>query len=114
MFREEKVVGPEHRLTLNSRANLVVALIAGGKWHEAEGQYTDILKLMQRTLGIDYPDTVTYTLKFAEGMAQQNKVDKAAELLASAAETARQQLGPDNLLANKYTDLRQKLVSPPH
>jgi hypothetical protein len=66
---------------------------------------------MEQTLGIDYPDTVIYTLKFADGLARQHKSDKAIELLNGAAEAARQKLGSDHPVPAKYASVLRQLVT---
>ena len=89
---EEKVLGPENRLTLNTRGNLAVALIGQGSFEEAETQYKDVMKLME-ALGSGYPDTVNFTVKFVTGLAHQDRTVEAIEIAKGAEERARKALG---------------------
>jgi tetratricopeptide (TPR) repeat protein len=109
---EEKVLGPEDHVTLNSRGNLAIALIGQGKFADAEVQYKellDLLKLMERVLGPEHPDTFDYTEKFAMGLSRQNKIGEALEIAKGAEERARKVLGPDNRSTQKYAKLVQDL-----
>ena len=84
---EQKAVGPENRLTLNSRGNLAVALIGQGKFEEAESEYRDVLQLMDRVLGLEHPDTLGYTAKFVTAFVASKQVCRGAGDCSTTART---------------------------
>ena len=62
---------------------------------------------MEETLGLDYPDTVTFTVKFVTGLAHQHKNQEAIEIAERAEERARKAFGPDHPLTRRYERLLQ-------
>ena len=42
------------------------------------------MRLMEEKLGPDYPDTVSFTVKFATGLAQQGRMEEAIEIAERA------------------------------
>ena len=92
---EEKVLGPDHRLTLNSRANLAVAVLGQGRIEEAEAQIGDVMKSMEEKLGLGYPDTVSFTVKFATGLAHQNRREEAIKIAGASRGTGSHDPGPE-------------------
>ena len=70
------------------------------------------MKLMEQALGLAYPDTVNFTVKFATGLAHQNKMREAIEIAERAEERARKALGPDHPVTQRYAKLLQTLQAP--
>ncbi len=103
------MLGPDNLVTLNSRGNLAIALIGQGKFADAHAQYTDVLKLMERLLGLEHPDTLNYATKFAMALSHQNRMGEATEIAKRAEEGARKILGPDNPCTRRYAKLVQDL-----
>jgi len=77
LFREvlqerERLLGPEHADTLNTRSNLETALYYEGKYAEDEREIRALLALKEKALGFEHPDTLKArnnlgALLFAEG-----------------------------------------------
>ena len=109
---EETVPGPDHRLTLNSRANLAVALLGQKRVDEARPQIAEVMSLMEEKLGWNYPDTVSFTIKFATGLAQQGRMEEGVEIAERAEEHARTTLGENDPISQKYARLLQSLKAP--
>ena len=101
------MLGPDNLVTLNSRGNLAIALIGQGKF--ADAQYTDVLKLLERLLGVEHPDTLSYATKFAMALSHQNRIGEATEIARQLEERASKVLGPDNPCTRRYAKLVQDL-----
>jgi Tetratricopeptide repeat len=54
---EERVLGPEHQYTLNTRHNLVRWTGEAGDAAGARDQYAALLPIYERVLGPEHPDT---------------------------------------------------------
>ena len=54
----ERVLGPDHPSTLQSRSNLATAYRAAGRLDEATSLHEQTLAARERVLGPDHPDTV--------------------------------------------------------
>ena len=80
-------------MTLNSRANLAVALLGQKRVDEAQSQIAEVMGLMEEKLGVDYPETVNFTVKFATGLAQQGRMEEAIEIAERAEEARPYNLG---------------------
>lgn len=109
MALEETVLGPDHRLTLNTRANLALALLGQGKVEVAQTQFTDVVKHLEEKFGLGYPDPVNFTIKFATTLAGQGKVQEAIAMVEQAEKNARASLGPDDPVTRKYDTVLQSL-----
>ena len=99
------MLGPENRLTLNTRGNLAVALIAQGKLREAGAEYKDVMNWMERVLGLDHPDTFSYATKFTTSLSRQNRFDDAKTLAKQIEQAASQKLGLESASAQSYANL---------
>ena len=104
-----KVTGPEDQLTLESRGALAVALIGQGKFGEPGAQYGDVITAMERVLGLEHPSTLSYATKFATVLSHQNKSAEAKAMAAELEEHARQRLGQNNSVTEKYAQLVQRV-----
>jgi len=108
-----KVAGPEDQLTLESRGALAVALIGQGKFGEPGAQYRDVITAMERVLGLEHPSTLSYTTKFATVLSRQNKSAEAKAMATQLEEHARQRLGQNNSVTEKYAQLLQSVELKP-
>jgi len=63
------------------------------------------MKLMERVLGLEHPDTLNYASKFATALTHQNKTKEAKDFAKRLAERAHQQLGANNASAQQYAQL---------
>ena len=70
------------------------------------------MKLMEENLGLDYPDTVNFTVKFVAGLAQQGRTEQAIAIAERAEENARTTLGESHPVRQKYATLLQSLKAP--
>jgi tetratricopeptide (TPR) repeat protein len=104
-----KVAGPEDQLTLDSRGALAVALIGQGKFGEPGAQYRDVITAMERVLGLEHPSTLSYATKFATVLSHQNKSAEAKAMATQLEEHARQRLGQNNSVTEKYAQLLQSI-----
>ena len=64
MSYKEKVLGPEHPLTLTSINNLASVLYGQGKYEEAEAMHQQALEGSEKVLGPEHP----LTLKIANDL----------------------------------------------
>jgi len=108
-----KVAGPEDQLTLESRGALAVALIGQGKFGEPGAQYRDVIMAMERVLGLEHPSTLSYATKFATVLSHQNKSAEAKAMATELEEHARQRLGQNNSITEKYAQLLQSVERKP-
>jgi len=86
---------------------IAVAPIGQGKF--ADAQYTDVLKLMERLLGLEHPDTLNYATKFAMALSHQNRMGEATEMARQLEKHAGKVFGPDNPCTRRYAKLVQDL-----
>ena len=108
-----KVAGSEDQTTLESRGALAVALIGQGKFGEPGAQYGEVIAAMERVLGLEHPSTLTYAAKFAKVLSNQNKSAEAKAMAKQLDEHARQRLGQNNLVSEKYAQLLQSIGRQP-
>jgi tetratricopeptide (TPR) repeat protein len=108
-----KVAGPGDQLTLESRGALAVALIGQGKFSEPGAQYKDVITAMERVLGLEHPSTLNYATKFATVLSHQNKSAEAKAMATELEEHARQKLGQNNSVTEKYTQLVESIELKP-
>jgi eukaryotic-like serine/threonine-protein kinase len=57
---DEQVLGPEHFFTLETRTGLGEALYHEGKYAGAEREYLSVLKVQEKVMGPEHPDTKKY------------------------------------------------------
>jgi len=68
-----------------------------------------VLQRMDRVLGLEHPDTLDYTTKFATALSHQNRLVEAREIAQQQVERAQKVLGPDNPTMRNYAKLVQDL-----
>jgi hypothetical protein len=68
--------------------------------------------LINTRLGVDYPDTVSLTVRLIHSLAQQNKQGEAIKAAGNAEEHARQILGSNHPVTQKYAGVLQALKNP--
>jgi hypothetical protein len=90
-----------------------VALIGQGKFGEPGAQYGEVIKAMERVLGIEHPSTLSYATKFATVLSHQNKSAEAKVMATELEEHARQRLGQNNSVTEKYAQLVQSVELKP-
>jgi hypothetical protein len=71
----------------------------------AEADIREVIRLQEKILGPDNPDTLDSCYNFASGLTRRGKIQEAKEFARRAAEGARKVLGPDHPSAHKYEKL---------
>jgi hypothetical protein len=82
-----------------------VALIGQGKFGEPGAQYGEVITAMERVLGIEHPSTLGYATKFVAVLSHQKKSTEAKAMAKQLEEHARQTLGQNNSVTEKYAQL---------
>ena len=81
--------------------------MAQGK--DAEADMREVIKLREKVIGPDHPDTLESYYDFASGLRDRGKIQEAKEFARRAAKGARKVLGPDHPSTRKYEKLLQDL-----
>jgi hypothetical protein len=68
---------------------------------------------MERVLGIGHPSTLSYATKFATVLSHQHKSAEAKAMAKQLEEDARQRLGQNNSISEKYAQLLQSIELKP-
>ena len=76
----ERLLGPDHPDTLNSRNSLAAAYLAAGRVAEAIPLFEQTLAVLQRQLGPDHPDTLTSQNNLASAYQDAGRVAEAIQL----------------------------------
>jgi tetratricopeptide (TPR) repeat protein len=82
----ERILGPEHNVVANSRANLGLLYVTQGKYAEAELLYQRALAIVEKALGREHPDVATYLENYAVLLRKTRREDEAEKLKARARE----------------------------
>ena len=106
---KEKVLGPEHPHTLETRNNLAEMLDDQGKYAEAETEYRAVIKLKEKVLGPEHPDTLCTCFYLARCLSDEGTKQDATDFARRAADGARKVLGPEHPDTKKYEQLLQEL-----
>ena len=73
----ERVLGPDHPDTLDSRDNLALAYQAAGRTDEAIPLHEQALAAYERVLGPDHPDTLTSRNNLANAYRAAGRTDES-------------------------------------
>ncbi len=93
----QRLLGPEHRTTLDCRVRIAYALDCRGKSEEAEREYRGVLAIQERVLGPNHHDTLETRSHLAVVLNSRGRY-AAAEHESGAAIAGQQSLlPPDNL-----------------
>jgi hypothetical protein len=68
---------------------------------------------MERVLGLEHPSTLSYATKFVAALSHQNKSAEAKAMAKQLEEHARQRLGQNNSVTEKYAQLVQSIELKP-
>jgi tetratricopeptide (TPR) repeat protein len=79
-----RVLGPEHRDTLDSLDTYASALYLSGRIDEASARHQECLASRRRVLGPDHPDTTVSTNNLALALIEQGKWGEAIRLIREA------------------------------
>ncbi|KAI4163243.1 MAG: hypothetical protein LQ342_003179 [Letrouitia transgressa] len=96
----EKILGQEHRETLNAMTMVVSAYILGGRWDEAEELGVQVMKTRKKVLDEDHPETISIKGSLALIYWNQGRWKEAGGLNIQLIETEKRVLGeehPDTL-----------------
>ena len=92
----ERLLGPEHPDTLNSRNSLAAAYLAAGRVAEAIPLFEQILAVRQRTLGPDDSETLISQNNLASAYQDAGRVAEAIRLYELNLAERERQLGSDH------------------
>jgi tetratricopeptide (TPR) repeat protein len=76
------------------------SLFSDGRYKEAEGSFSQVMKIRKRVLGRHHPDTLASMANLASAYRYQGRWKEAEELQAKVVETSKMVLGqehPDTL-----------------
>jgi len=92
----QRVLGPEHPDTLDSRDHLADDLDALGHYAEAEKLERQTLEISRRVLGPDHPDTLRFASSLANTLWQEGRHPEAEKLDRETLAIRRRVLGPEH------------------
>ena len=93
----ERLLGPGHPDTLNSRNSLAAAYLAAGRVADAMPLFEQTLVVLQRQLGPDHPDTLTLQNNLATTYQDAGRVAEAIQLYEQNLAVREQLQGPGHL-----------------
>jgi serine/threonine protein kinase len=93
-----KLLGDDHRDTLDSMQAMGQLLLQMGKLKEAEQADRELLERRRRVLGDDHPDTLAAMGQIAEALQQQGNLPQAETLFLESLTKRRRVLGDDDPL----------------
>jgi tetratricopeptide (TPR) repeat protein len=101
LFREvlkerERVLGPEHPDTLETRSNLDPSLLYQGKYAEAEVEIRVLLALKEKALGPEHPDTLKTRNNLGGLLLAEGKYAEAETEFRAVLKLKEKVLGPDH------------------
>ena len=92
----ERLLGPGHPDTLNSRNSLAAAYLAAGRVADAIPLFEQTLVILQRQLGPDHPDTLTSQNNLASAYQDAGRVAEAIQLYEQNLAERERLPGPDH------------------
>ena len=92
----ERLLGPDHPDTMNSRNSLAAAYLAAGRVAEAIPLFEQVLGVQQRMLGPDDPETLTSQNNLASAYQDAGRTAEAIRLYELNLEVRERLLGPDD------------------
>jgi RNA polymerase sigma factor (sigma-70 family) len=92
----ERLLGPDHPDTLNSRNSLAAAYLAAGRVAEAISLFEQILAVRQRVLGSDDSETLISQNNLASAYQDAGRTTEAIRLYELNLEMRERLLGPDD------------------
>jgi tetratricopeptide (TPR) repeat protein len=93
---QERVLGPDHPDTLNSRNTLAVVYRAAGRLDKAVSLHEQTLAARERVLGPDHPDTLKSRNNLALAYRAAGRLDEAIPLYEQTLADRERVLGPDH------------------
>ena len=92
----ERLLGPDHPDTLNSRNSLAAAYLAAGRVAEAIPLFEQTLAVRQRLLGPDHPETLTSQNNLASAYQDAGRIAEAIRLYELTLAIRERLLGADH------------------
>src|SRR5215472_2871232 len=92
----QRVLGPEHPDTLDSRDHLADDLDALGQYAQAEKLERQTLEISRRVLGPEHPETLRFESSLANTLWQEGRHPEAEKLDREALAIRRRVLGPEH------------------
>jgi len=93
---QHRTLGAENPKTLRTGGRLAGAVMATGRYAEAEGLFSHVLKTQRRVLGSEHPDTLLSMSGLAYIYREQGKYPQAEALESQVFEICRRVLGPEH------------------
>ncbi len=93
----KKILGQEHRETLDSMDMVGKAYSLGGRWTEAEELEVRVMEISKRVLGEEHPDTLMDIANLALTYHKQGRWKEAEELGVRVMEIRKRVLGEEHL-----------------
>ncbi len=91
-----RVLGPEHRDTLDSRHRLIYPLARQARFAEAEAEARQVLKLREKVLGPEEVDTLVSRYNLAETLIDQGKYAETETLYREVIRLDEKRLGSED------------------
>ncbi len=103
--RIDRMVGPDHRVAMDARANLAHAQMLAGHHDRARRGFEDQVRFRQQTLGPDHRDTLEARNSLASVRWEIGDVDEAATMYHQLLTDRVEALGTDHpdTLESRYT-----------
>ena len=92
----KKILGQEHKETLDSMGMVGLAYGLGGRWKEAEELEVQVIEIMKRVLGEEHPDTLASIANLAVASWSQGRWKEAEELEVQVIEISKRVLGEEH------------------
>ena len=93
---QEKVLGPEHYITLDTRGNLINALFDQGKYAEAETQGRNLIMLQTKVLGPEHFRTLGTRMNLAIALDQRANMQTRKQEDGEVIKLEEKVLGPEH------------------
>ncbi|KAH8722859.1 P-loop containing nucleoside triphosphate hydrolase protein [Phaeosphaeriaceae sp. PMI808] len=93
MRTRKKILGQNHKYTLQSIAMVGNAYRLRGRWDAAEELEVQVMEMSKKKLGADHPDMLTSMANLASTYWNQGRWDAAEELEVQVIETSKKKLG---------------------
>ncbi len=88
----EKIFGPEHKTTLQTKSFLGILYLVSGKYKQAETILRSVVDIQEKVLGNDHPDTAESRITLGQVYLGQGRYQEAEQLFKLAARYEQQEV----------------------
>jgi tetratricopeptide (TPR) repeat protein len=92
----QRLLGPEHPISLYTMNQHAIIFHMRGKYEEAEEMYKNVLATRKRLLGAEHNETLTSMNNLASVYSDIGQLEKSEELNAEVIELSKKALGPEH------------------